>query len=98
MKISALNNVMPKPNQIIEKKEEDGGFGSILNAAMKGIDNTNKLEKNADKLSQDFIMGKTDNIHSVMIAQEKASVALQFTTQVRNKVMESYNEIMRMPV
>jgi len=37
-----------------------------------------------------------ENLHSVMIDLEKADIALQFTLQVRNRIMEAYNEIMRM--
>jgi flagellar hook-basal body complex protein FliE len=33
-----------------------------------------------------------------MIASEKASIAMQFTMQVRNKIMDAYQEIMRMPI
>ena len=43
-------------------------------------------------------MGETDNIHNVMIAGSKANLALQMTIQVRNKVMDAYNEIMNMQI
>lgn len=42
--------------------------------------------------------GKNDNVHSLMIAQEKSSILLQFTMQVRNQLMDAYKEIMRLPV
>ncbi|NLM14005.1 MAG: flagellar hook-basal body complex protein FliE, partial [Epulopiscium sp.] len=64
-------------------------------AAMGIIEQTNALQKEADQVALDFAMGKTDNIHNVMIAQEKAGIALQFTVQVHNKVLEAYREIMR---
>ncbi|MFU0801126.1 MAG: flagellar hook-basal body complex protein FliE [Xylanivirga thermophila] len=40
--------------------------------------------------------GQIDSLHKVMIDAEKADIALQFTVQVRNKVIEAYQEIMRM--
>ena len=40
----------------------------------------------------------TDDIHSVMIAGEKANLALQFTMKVRNKVVDAYKEVMNMQV
>jgi flagellar hook-basal body complex protein FliE len=43
-------------------------------------------------------MGLNDNLHQVMIASEKADIALQFTVQIRNKILEAYQEIMRMNV
>ena len=48
--------------------------------------------------NRDFISGRTDNIHSVLIAAEKASISLQFIMEVRNKVIEAYQEIMRMQI
>ena len=45
-----------------------------------------------------FISGEDDNIHNVLLAQEKALIALQFTSEVTNKALEAYNEIMRMSI
>ncbi|MCX7773875.1 MAG: flagellar hook-basal body complex protein FliE, partial [Clostridia bacterium] len=56
------------------------------------------LEQESNKMTEDFIAGRTDNIHSVMIAGQKATIALQFVMEVRNKVMDAYQEIMRMQV
>ena len=42
--------------------------------------------------------GKIDNVADVMVAQEKASIALQYTVQLRNKLLDAYNEIMRIQV
>jgi len=60
------------------------------------LDKVNSLIVQSDKLSEDFAAGKTDNIHQVLIAVEKADIALQFTIQIRNKLMDAYNAIMRM--
>ena len=65
---------------------------------MDALNNVNALEQESAKITEDFIAGRTDNIHSVMIASEKASISLQFVMEVRNKVIEAYQEIMRMQV
>jgi len=70
-------------------------FGDYLNSAIKQVDG---LQKDSEKLNEALAMGLTDNIHQVMIASEKASIAMQFTMQVRNKIMDAYQEIMRMPI
>lgn len=70
-------------------------FTDFLNNALK---DANKLQMESEQLNQAFAMGLNDNIHQIMIASEKADIALQFTVQIRNKVMEAYQEIMRMPV
>ena len=70
-------------------------FGEFLNNAIADV---NKLQIESEKLNEAFAAGKIDNIHQVTIAAEKADIALQFTIQVRNKILEAYQEIMRMPV
>lgn len=70
-------------------------FSDYLNQA---LNSTNDLLVNAEKLADDFAAGKTDNIHDVTLAAEKADIALQFTMQVRSKILDAYNEIMRMQI
>lgn len=76
-------------------KKESLSFTDFLNNALKDV---NKLQMESEQLNQAFAMGLNDNIHQVMIASEKADIAFQFTLQIRNKVLEAYQEIMRMPV
>lgn len=79
-----------------EKKADAGmSFAELLSGA---LNNVNSLQQAADSQKQDFAAGKTDNIQDVMISMEKADVAFQMTLQVRNKVLDAYQEIMRMPV
>ncbi len=70
-------------------------FKKILEDA---IDKVNNTVTDAQKLSNDFATGKTSDIHSVIIAAEKADIVLQLTTEVRNKIVEAYREIMRMQI
>lgn len=79
-------------------KEQKTAFGEIFDAAMGVVKETNSLQKVADQKSLDFALGKSDNIHEVMMAQEQASIALQFTVQLRNSLLDAYNEIMRMQI
>lgn len=70
-------------------------FGQYLNNALEKVSD---LEKDAQIITEDFAAGKTDNIHQVMVAAEKSEIALQFTMQIRNKILDAYNEIMRMQI
>ncbi|HWR60331.1 MAG TPA: flagellar hook-basal body complex protein FliE [Clostridia bacterium] len=70
-------------------------FADFLNNALSEVNN---LQLESEQLNEAFAMGKNDNIHQVMIAAEKADMALQLTIQLRNKVLEAYQEIMRMSV
>jgi len=79
-------------------QNENNIFEEFYQAAINLIEDTNQLELEADQKSLEFAMGKNVNIEDVLIAQEKANILLQFTIQVRNKAIESYKEIMRMPL
>ncbi len=78
-----------------QSKSPEVSFGEYLNSALTKVTN---LENQADQLKEDFALGKTDNIPQVLIAGEKANIALQFTMQIRNKVVDAYSEIMRMQI
>ena len=73
-------------------------FSAFLNAAKSNLEEVNDLTKQADQMSVDFALGRIDNVADVMIAQEKASIALQYTVQLRNSLLDAYNEIMRIQV
>jgi len=73
-------------------------FSGFYKSALDMLEETNGLQKDADQMSMDFALGKIDNLHDVQIAQEKASIALQYTVQLRDSLMDAYNEIMRMQV
>jgi flagellar hook-basal body complex protein FliE len=70
-------------------------FGQVLEQT---VDQVNALQTEADKLAQDLAAGKLEDLHTVMVAMSKASLALEFTIQVRNKVIEAYQELMRTQV
>lgn len=70
-------------------------FATQLN---KAIGETNKLQHVADKKMEELAAGQTDNIAEVMIAVEKADISLRLMTQIRNKILDAYQEIMRMQV
>lgn len=70
-------------------------FGEFLSDALS---ETNKLQHEASKASFDLASGQVQDLSEVVIATEKATVALQLTMQVRNKVVDAYQEIMRMQV
>lgn len=73
----------------------DKNFGEYLANA---LDKVNQLQHESQKASVDLAAGKIQDISQVVIATEKATIALQLTMQVRNKVVDAYQEIMRMQV
>ena len=76
-------------------KEEGVSFADTLSESLNKV---NDLQKEADKAIEDFAIGKTRNIHETMIAVNKADIAFRLTMQVRNKIVEAYQEVMRTQV
>jgi flagellar hook-basal body complex protein FliE len=78
-------------------REEEGGksFGQFLTEALSGV---NALQQNAGGMVKQFATGAPLDVHQVMIALEQASSAMALTIQVRNKLVEGYQEIMRTQV
>lgn len=71
-------------------------FGDMLKQA---IDNVNDLQQNTGDLRTRFDTGdRSVSLSDVMIASQKSGIAFDATVQVRNKLIESYKEIMSMPV
>ncbi len=67
-------------------------FGEMLQSALGQVSG---LQDHAAQMATAFAQGKTGDIHSVMIASEQATMALQLTTQIRNKAVDAYQEVMR---
>lgn len=81
-------------NDVETKKDTPSFYDHVSNA----IDDSNKLQKQADKLSTDLVSGKSQNIQETMLAATKAELNFNLMVQVRNKALAAYQEIMRMPV
>ena len=62
------------------------------------VGKVNDLTQQSDQAIQKLATGENRNLHETMIAVEKASVSFLFMSQIRNKALEAYQEVMRMPV
>ena len=51
-----------------------------------------------DKSIEQMATGEIEDVHQVMIAVEQANTAMEFMLEIRNKIIEAYQEVMRMPV
>ena len=70
-------------------------FGSTIEDSLKKV---NELQLEKDKMIEEFAVGKNENVHEVMIALQKADVAMKLTSAVRNKVIEAYKQLINMPM
>lgn len=106
MDISALTNVSSNAIAAAAKESStkptsassDGGFDSIFKTAMNMVNETNTYQNNAQSAEVQFALGKSTSTHDLLVAQEKANVALQYTVAVRDKVLDAYNQIMNMQI
>ena len=79
----------------VEGKTEnkDNGFYSLLKDK---LDEVNDKQIEADNKTESFIKGEGPDIHEVMLSSEEAKMSLQLAVQVRNKLVEAYQELNRM--
>lgn len=71
------------------------GFGQLLGAQLQ---NLNAIQAGADTQAQLLATGQTNDVSSVVVASERASLALQLASQVRNKLIDAWHEIERTQV
>ena len=83
-------------NQALQPQATGGK--SFADTLKDSIQQVNQLQKDADIKMQQLATGKTDNIQDVMIAAEKADIGLRLMMQVRNKIVDAYQEVMKMQV
>jgi flagellar hook-basal body complex protein FliE len=78
------------------QKSGPSEFATLLS---KGIDSVNQMDQNATKLSDAFQRGDPGvELPQVMLEMQKASVSFRALTEVRNRVVSAYQEIMNMQV
>ena len=70
-------------------------FGEFMVDALK---KTNELELESERLNAALAAGRIEDISQVVVASQKAEIALQLTLQLRNRATSAYQEIMRMQV
>jgi flagellar hook-basal body complex protein FliE len=71
------------------------GFASILAGS---IDQLQSTQKTADSLATQAATGDLKDVHDYMIASTEAALATEMVVTIKNKAVEAFNEIMRMPV
>ncbi len=92
----SLNPVSITPEKPDSEKQAGGSsFGSVLKDAISDI---SKLQNDADKTIAKVQLEDAGSIHEAMIALEKAGISFQVMMQVRNKILDAYQEVMRMQI
>ncbi len=95
MKIETLQLPHFPENKTVSEKK---GAGSFVEVLKESINKANEIEKEADKEIQKLATMESKDIHTTRIAVEKADMTFQMMMQIRNKIINAYEEIMRMQV
>lgn len=87
------------PFSISATGADAGATGASFAQSLAGVvDNLQGVQATADRLAVQAVTGQLDNPQDYLIAATESSLATQMTVAVRNKALESFNEIMRMPL
>ncbi len=84
-------------SQLTPKNEKSTGasFSSLLNNALNTV---NQDQVNADQSIKDYASGRETNLHNTLISLEKADISFKLMMQVRGKLLDAYQQIMRTSV
>ena len=78
-----------------DKKDSGMSFADVLKQGIKEVD---QAHKTADKMATQVATGNSENLHETMLAATQAELGFNLMVQIRNKALEAYMEVMRMPV
>lgn len=97
MNINAIGNVLSGAQKAAKANEakENQDFSNLLSDAIDAIKET---EAESDAASEALLTGESNDIHTALIASQKAEIAVSYAVQIRNKMIDAYNDIMNMQV
>jgi flagellar hook-basal body complex protein FliE len=84
-----LPAAIPAPSQ----SSQPGSFQKLLDGAIQSIESS---QNDASSNIQKFLSGESEELHSTVLAVQKAQITFDLGLQVRNKIVDAYQEIMRM--
>ncbi|HLS22794.1 MAG TPA: flagellar hook-basal body complex protein FliE [Pseudogracilibacillus sp.] len=96
-KVNLMNH---SPINKIEQKQqvEQNNPNQFKNILKNALEKVSKVENEANVQQQLLINGKTEDLHQVMLAAQKATITIETAVQIQQKVIDAYNEVMRMQI
>lgn len=91
---TAVTPATPASGAMSAVGQTAGGFATSLDALLSSVDAS---AGEANTAVADMVSGSGD-VHTAMLALHRAEVAMQLTVQVRNKLVQAYQDLMRMPI
>jgi flagellar hook-basal body complex protein FliE len=99
--IGLINNTPNVAKPAPPTAPDQGGTGegpSFKDMLLNQINEVNRLQKDATEAMEDLAAGRRNDVESVIIATQKADTAFRMLLQVRNKVMDAYEEVKQIRV
>ena len=102
--ISAINRLVPglieKPGaktilEDVAPSQPQANFGQMFSNMINSV---NDLQQQSAQTQQSFLAGEPVELHDVMIKAQEAGLTMDLLLEIRNKLLNAYNELMRMPV
>ena len=89
---------MQKQGMSTEGASKSEGTHSFSQMLRDCFEQVNQHQHEADRAIKELVAGRSKNIHETMLTIERADMSLKLMTQVRNKILDAYKEIMKMQV
>jgi len=102
--LGSINRLLPGVTQqagrqlVDEVKRDTKTEGSFTDLFSKLINSVNDLHKESAQIQEAFLSGEPVELHQVMIKAEEAGLATELLLEIRNRIVNAYNELLRMPV
>ncbi|PWN05171.1 flagellar hook-basal body complex protein FliE [Rhodohalobacter mucosus] len=78
-----------------DSSNPEGSFADMIRDAVQSVD---AMQKESETGVENILAGKAENIHEVMISMQKAQLSFQLMVEMRNKAVETYQELSRMQI
>lgn len=88
---------IPLPDPIAPAAGGATGSDAFSSILQQSVQNVSHLQGDAETSINQFISGEQEDPHTTMLAVQRASLAFDMFVQVRNKVVQAYQEVMKMP-
>ncbi|MBU3190588.1 flagellar hook-basal body complex protein FliE [Clostridium bowmanii] len=99
MNINAYVNNTKISNELQKNSVEVENKGTnFLDTLKEKLDDVNDKQIEADNLTDQFVKGEEEDVHKVMLSTQEAKLSLELAVQIRNKIVEAYQEFNRMQI
>lgn len=93
MEINRINSKFIGLSSLDSEKSNDNGIESFKSLLNDKLNEVNQLQVDSENATEDFINGKDIDIHQVMLSAEEAKLSIETAVQIRNKIVEAYQQI-----